>query len=272
VQNLSLALSWEGRMVRMAGTPECPEWVASDVCGALGLAGPNPWRRLPATEKGKLLTLTAGGPQEVVTVKLPGLLRLILRSDKPEAQRFQAWTVGELLPSILRHGGYPPPILLAAPGSALAAFRGAVAALDEHEARIARLEAAEQGRARREGAAVEAFVDLPGATASVNQPTYGSLTEKRIRAGAFLAGENYGRAFRRFYEDSGLRLHVRLGPERRRRVLLRDAVDSYSPETASAIYNLACEMFPAVTWAARARGRRPARMGSPLARVARGAA
>jgi hypothetical protein len=45
----------------------------------------------------------------MLTVTEPGLYRLIVRSNKPEAQRFQEWLFHEVLPSIRLHGCYPPP-------------------------------------------------------------------------------------------------------------------------------------------------------------------
>ena len=52
---------------------------------------------------------TPSGIQEVVTVTEKGLYRLIHRSDKPQAERFRDWVFGEVLPSIRKHGCYPPP-------------------------------------------------------------------------------------------------------------------------------------------------------------------
>jgi prophage antirepressor-like protein len=107
---LSLSLTFDGQTVRMVGSPDAPEWVAADVCNVLEIVGVGrACARIPTAEKGVRLTQTPGGPQQMATVKLPGLLRLILRSRKPEALRFQAWAVNEVLPSVLRHGCYPPP-------------------------------------------------------------------------------------------------------------------------------------------------------------------
>jgi prophage antirepressor-like protein len=106
---LSLSLSYEGHRVRMAGTPERPEWVAKDLCRILGLTTHNAGQGIPEDEKGHCDVVTPGGPQGVVTVKEAGLYRLIARSHTPAAQRFQAWLFGEVLPSIRKFGQYPPP-------------------------------------------------------------------------------------------------------------------------------------------------------------------
>lgn len=107
--SLALSLTYEGRSVRMVGTPEAPEWIAADVCAVLELAGNTPWQRIPAAEKGTTLAGTPGGPQKLVTVKLPGLLRLVMRSNLKAAEDFQNWTLREVMPCVLRHGCYPAP-------------------------------------------------------------------------------------------------------------------------------------------------------------------
>ena len=106
---MDLTLSFEGHRVRMVGTPENPLWIATDVCAALELREPNPWRHLPDDCKGKVNSLTLGGWQKVVTVNESGLYRLIARSRVPAAETFRRWLFGEVLPSIRRHGCYPPP-------------------------------------------------------------------------------------------------------------------------------------------------------------------
>jgi anti-repressor protein len=110
--NLSLELAWEGRKVRMVGTPERPEWIAKDVCRVLGLH--NSAQALADAfvsphEKGISRTDTLGGPQEVTTVNESGLWKMVFRSRKPSAQRFRAWLAVDVLPSIRKHGCYPPP-------------------------------------------------------------------------------------------------------------------------------------------------------------------
>lgn len=45
----------------------------------------------------------------MLTVYEAGLYRLIFKSRKPEAKQFQKWVFNEVLPSIRKHGTYPPP-------------------------------------------------------------------------------------------------------------------------------------------------------------------
>jgi prophage antirepressor-like protein len=107
---LNLSLTFDGHRVRMVGTPDAPLWVAKDVCYVLGLHGSsNVARDVPEPEKGVVNLTTPGGPQPYLCVREAGLYRLIAKSRKPSAVRFQAWLFGEVLPSIRKHGCWPPP-------------------------------------------------------------------------------------------------------------------------------------------------------------------
>ena len=61
-------------------------------------------------EKGchTMTVLTNGGPQNIVFINEPNLYKLIFTSRKPEAQDFQNWIFGEVIPSIRRTGMYLP--------------------------------------------------------------------------------------------------------------------------------------------------------------------
>lgn len=103
---------FESNQVRFVGTAEAPEWVASDVCQVLGLD--NTSQALvdfDELEKGITNVYTPGGEQEVLTVKEPGFYRLIFKSRKPVAKRFQRWVFHEVLPQIRKTGRYEAPAL-----------------------------------------------------------------------------------------------------------------------------------------------------------------
>jgi len=105
-----------------------PIWVAKDVCEALGLSETDvAMRRLNEEEKGACIVRTPGGPQEMTTINEPGLYRLIFRSRKDEAEKFQDWVFGEVLPEIRRTGRYAPDT----PPDAVA---------ENHEHRLTRME------------------------------------------------------------------------------------------------------------------------------------
>lgn len=77
-----------------------PMFCLSDVCKVLDLQVGATKSRL--NEKGISLinTLTNGGNQNLVYVNEQNLYKVIMRSDKPQAESFQDWVCGEVLPSI----------------------------------------------------------------------------------------------------------------------------------------------------------------------------
>lgn len=106
MSNLSV-FAFEGHGVRFVGTPNEPEWVAQDVCQALDIQNyRDALSGFDDEEKGVAIADTPGGKQEVLTVKEPGLYRLIFKSRKAVAKRFQRWVFHEVLPSIRKAGSY----------------------------------------------------------------------------------------------------------------------------------------------------------------------
>ncbi len=109
--SLSLTFSETNQQIRVVGMLDQPEWVAKDVCDVLGITAPaQVVRGFDDDEKGVCSIHTPGGPQEMLTVTEPGLYRLVLQSRKPAAKTFKRWICHEVLPSIRRHGCYPPPL------------------------------------------------------------------------------------------------------------------------------------------------------------------
>ena len=93
--------------VRIIGTYHEPWFVAKDVCNILELPNvtnaikilPDKWRDL------KLLS-TFGGEQNMNIVNEAGLYKLIMRSNKPIAQKFQEAVCEDILPSLRKKGEY----------------------------------------------------------------------------------------------------------------------------------------------------------------------
>lgn len=84
-----------------------PQFVAKDVCDALGINNPRQaLTRLDADEKGVISSDTPGGVQKLLTINEYGLYSLVLSSRKPEAKAFKRWVTHEVLPSIRKTGGY----------------------------------------------------------------------------------------------------------------------------------------------------------------------
>jgi prophage antirepressor-like protein len=85
-----------------------PWWVATDVCGALGI---NDARKsvgyLDEDERTTSpVTDSLGRTQQTFIINEPGLYSLILRSRKPEAKAFKRWITHEVIPAIRKTGGY----------------------------------------------------------------------------------------------------------------------------------------------------------------------
>lgn len=104
-----LCLAFENQTVRI-GIDNRPSWIAVDVCRVLGLKNVSKaLQRLYDSEKGLTFCYTPGGVQQLLVVYESGLYKLIARSSKPAALRFQDWIFQEVLPCIGQHGTYPAP-------------------------------------------------------------------------------------------------------------------------------------------------------------------
>lgn len=92
--------------VRVTKLNDEPMFCLSDVCKVLDLQVGATKNRL--NEKGITLinTLTNGGKQNLVYINEQNLYKVIMRSDKPQAEPFQDWFCGEVLPSIRKNGMY----------------------------------------------------------------------------------------------------------------------------------------------------------------------
>lgn len=83
-------------------------FVASDVCNILGYANSRKAINDHCKAKGvtKRYTPTESGEQEMTYINEPNLYRLIIKSRKPEAEKFEEWVMEEVLPSIRKTGSY----------------------------------------------------------------------------------------------------------------------------------------------------------------------
>jgi prophage antirepressor-like protein len=88
-----------------------PYFSASDVCNCLGLD--NITRAVKSLKKDGVTTSkvidTIGRNQEIIIINEPNLYRLIFKSKKEEADKFQEWIFEEVIPSIRKTGKYSIP-------------------------------------------------------------------------------------------------------------------------------------------------------------------
>jgi prophage antirepressor-like protein len=98
---------FEGSAIRVVDIDGAPWFVGKDVAERLGYA--NPTDAISKHCKGvakRYPLLTAGGTQDIRILSEPDVLRLIMGSRLPAAERFERWVFEEVLPSIRRTGGY----------------------------------------------------------------------------------------------------------------------------------------------------------------------
>lgn len=79
----------------------------NDVCNVLEIKDRQKLR-LRLNERGMTLvpTPSKGGIQKTYFINEPNLYKTILRSDKPQARKFENWVCEEVLPSIRKTGSY----------------------------------------------------------------------------------------------------------------------------------------------------------------------
>lgn len=83
-----------------------PLFCLADLCSALDITVQNTKKRLKGKGVYPIYTLTNGGNQQLLFVNEANLYRVIMRSDKPQAEAFQDWVCEEVLPSIRKTGKY----------------------------------------------------------------------------------------------------------------------------------------------------------------------
>jgi prophage antirepressor-like protein len=157
---------FEGSDIRVIDRNGNPWFVLVDVCRVLHIVNASQaadrldddeQATLSKTEAGNFNDLGSVGDMPTI-INEPGLYRLVMRSNKPEAKRFQKWVTGTVLPSIRKHGGYIAGQETKSNAEILAdGLRAAESIILEREARVSSLEA--DYRKLK----LESIVDLAGA-------------------------------------------------------------------------------------------------------------
>lgn len=101
--------SFETTSIRVITDEHGDSWFcAIDVCEVLNYTNPRKTVADHCRPKGvtKRDTLTGGGAQSLIYINEPNLYRLIIKSRKPEAERFEAWVMEEVLPALRKTGSY----------------------------------------------------------------------------------------------------------------------------------------------------------------------
>lgn len=120
--------------IRTAEIDGKPYFVGTDVAKALGYS--NPRKAILDHCKGvtKRDTPTTSGVQSMSYINEGDLYRLIMKSKLPSAEKFEAWVMDEVLPTIRKTGSYQKPMTVAEQIQLLALGN------QDHEERIEKLE------------------------------------------------------------------------------------------------------------------------------------
>ena len=104
-----IPFDFNGAPIRVVEGRGEPWFVAKDVADLLGYAKSR--NAISAHCKGALKqgVPTESGIQEMQIIPERDVYRLIMRSKLPEAEKFEEWVVGEVLPSVRKTGGYGLP-------------------------------------------------------------------------------------------------------------------------------------------------------------------
>lgn len=104
------AYNFEGSALRAMEIDGEPWFVGKDVAEMLGYARPNDALQQHCKGAVKRRPLqTPGGMQEVRVISEPDMLRLIVNSTLPAAEKFERWVFEDVLPNIRKTGSYAMP-------------------------------------------------------------------------------------------------------------------------------------------------------------------
>lgn len=96
--------------IRVSGTPDNPMFCLADVCKVLELQVTPTKNRLRQDGVNSIKVIdNLGREQQAIFINEQNLYKVIMRSDKPQAEPFQDWVCGEVLPSIRKNGTYMTP-------------------------------------------------------------------------------------------------------------------------------------------------------------------
>lgn len=94
--------------IRTAGTADEPMFCLADVCRVLELSNISETKRRLIKDGVSSIEVidNLGRKQQANFINEQNLYKVIMRSDKPQAEPFQDWVCGEVLPTIRKTGGY----------------------------------------------------------------------------------------------------------------------------------------------------------------------
>lgn len=109
MQEIKVFENSEFGKVRVSVVNGDPLFCLADVCNILSLRSDNVVNQLRDDPYLIGVTDSLGRTQKANFINEKNLYRVIMRSDKPQAEPFQDWVCGDVLPSIRKHGAYMTP-------------------------------------------------------------------------------------------------------------------------------------------------------------------
>lgn len=107
INTIDMNMSFNDHNIRIFGTTEKPLFVVKDICKVLGLTNTTETTRLvPEKWRYSKILNTSSGAQNTNVITEAGLYKIVMRSNKPIAQKFQDFVCEEILPSIRKKGEY----------------------------------------------------------------------------------------------------------------------------------------------------------------------
>jgi len=116
INSIDKTICFNDETIRVVGTYDKPLFVASDICKVLGISNvtdtlkslPDKWRQLCDLDNSETTSSEkkARKTQTMNCITESGVYRIIMRSNKPIAQKFQEVVCEEILPSIRKTGEF----------------------------------------------------------------------------------------------------------------------------------------------------------------------
>ena len=107
IKQIDETVSFNEKNIRVIGSYQEPWFVAKDICNILELKNiTETMKMIPEKWRGSEKLNTFGGEQNMIIINEAGLYKLIMRSNKPVAQKFQEVVCEEILPSLRKKGEY----------------------------------------------------------------------------------------------------------------------------------------------------------------------
>jgi len=107
IKQIDETISFDEKNIRVIGTYDDPWFVAKDICQILDIKDVSmALNKLSNNWKGTKVIGTLGGSQDMRIINEAGLYKLIMRSNKSIAEKFQDVVCKEILPSIRKKGEF----------------------------------------------------------------------------------------------------------------------------------------------------------------------